>query len=57
MVVSRKSLPRSTRMLGTIIFEDFQNQDGRAAVEEIVYTQEDWTQDDRDGDPPAPPEP
>lgn len=52
VVVNRKTLPRSTKALGTVIYEDVQNRDGEAAVEEIVYAQDDWTQDDRHGGPP-----
>jgi len=50
VTANRKRLPSSARLMGTVVFEELQNRDKRAAVEEIMYTKESWTQDDKDGD-------
>ena len=51
-VVGRRRVRSGTRALAVVNFEYLQNADGKKAVQEIMYTQEAWQEDDEGGDPP-----
>ena len=51
-VVGRRRVSSGSRALAIVNFEYLQNADGRKAVQEIMYTEEAWRQEDDDGDPP-----
>jgi hypothetical protein len=49
-VLRRHRLPSSARAAGIATFEAFQTKDRRNAVEEVMYTQESWTETEEEGD-------
>jgi hypothetical protein len=51
-VIGRRRVRSGTRALAIVNFEYLQNADGRKAVQEIMYTQEAWQEEDDEGDPP-----
>jgi hypothetical protein len=51
-VVGRRRIASGNRALGIVNYEYMQNADGQKAVQEIMYTQEAWEQEDDEGDPP-----
>jgi hypothetical protein len=51
-VIGKRRLASGNRALGIVSFEYFQNADGKKAVQEIMYAQEAWEQEDDEGDPP-----
>ena len=52
-VVGRRRLRSGLRALGVVNFEYLQNADRKKAVQEIMYAQEAWQEEDGEGDPPA----
>jgi hypothetical protein len=52
-VVGRRRIRSGLRALGVVNFEYLQNADGKKAVQEIMYAQEAWQEEDGEGDPPA----
>jgi len=51
-VVGRRRVSSGLRALGVVNFEYLQNADGKKAVQEIMYAQEAWQEEDGEGDPP-----
>ena len=52
-VVGRRRVSSGLRALGIVNFEYLQNADSKKAVQEIMYAQEAWQEEDGEGDPPA----
>jgi hypothetical protein len=52
-VVGRRRIRSGLRALGIVNFEYLQNADAKKAVQEIMYAQEAWQEEDGEGDPPA----
>jgi len=51
-VVGRRRVNSGSRALGIVNWEYMQGGDGKRAIQEIMYTQEAWKQEDDEGDPP-----
>jgi hypothetical protein len=51
-VVGRRRIRSGLRALGIVNFEYLQNADAKKAVQEIMYAQEAWQEEDGEGDPP-----
>jgi hypothetical protein len=51
-VVGKRRVGSGLRALGLVNWEYFQTADGKKAVQEILYTQEAWQEEDDEGEPP-----
>lgn len=51
-VMGRRRVSSGLRALGIVNFEYLQHADGKRAVQEIMYAQEAWQEEDDEGDPP-----
>lgn len=51
-VVGRRRVSSGLRALGVVNLEYLQNADGKKAVQEIMYVQEAWQEEDGEADPP-----
>jgi hypothetical protein len=50
--IDKRRFSSSTSALATVVFESMQNQHGRAAIEEIMFTEESRTEAGKAGDDP-----
>ncbi len=51
-VVGKRRVNSGSRALGIVNWEYLQGGHGKKAIQEIMYTQEAWRQEDDEGDPP-----
>ena len=52
-VVGKRRVSSGSRALGIVNWEYLQAGDGKKAIQEIMYTQEAWQEEDEEGDPPV----